>query len=257
MSGDGSAWVDCRCGARHWGVFGAAGLLLRTPDERVLMQLRAGWSHHGGTWSLPGGARDSHERPVDAALREAFEETGIDPWAVVVDGVVRAEHGTWRYDTVFGYVPEELAVTATDESDALEWVPIAEVQDLPLHPALGAAWGSLIVPGTHALVDLRGLADLDATLAFLEAQFVNGWRTAQSPVVRVTALVDPDAGSALASLTDLVERQSWCGDPADLEPHISGRHRAVLFTNDADLAMQRTGAGLPTESLSEAVDAPR
>lgn len=257
MSGDGSAWVDCRCGARHWGVFGAAGLLLRTPDERVLMQLRAGWSHHGGSWSLPGGARDSHERPVDAALREAFEETGIDPRAVVVDGVVRAEHGTWRYDTVFGYVPEELPVTTTDESDALEWVLISEVQELPLHPALGAAWGSLIVSSTHALVDLRGLADPSVSLGALEDRLASGWRTVESPVVRVTALLDPDAHESGPSLTSLVEQQSWRGDSADLQAHVSGRHQTLLFTNDADLAVQCTGAGLPTESLSEAIGTPR
>jgi len=221
------------------------------------MQLRAGWSHHGGTWSLPGGARDSHERPVDAALREAFEETGIDPRAVAVDGVVRAEHGTWRYDTVFGYVPEALPVTATDESDALEWVPVSEVPALPLHPALGVAWPSLIVPGTHALVDLRGIADPEEALEALEGQLANGWRTAESPVVRVTALVEAETRNVTASLTDLVQPRRWNGDYADLQRHIEGRHRLVMFSNDADLVARSTGDQLATAPLDEAVRAPR
>jgi ADP-ribose pyrophosphatase YjhB (NUDIX family) len=38
-------------------MFGAAGVLVwnRTTDS-VLLQLRAEWSHHGGTWGIPGGA---------------------------------------------------------------------------------------------------------------------------------------------------------------------------------------------------------
>ncbi|MFZ9954411.1 MAG: NUDIX domain-containing protein, partial [Ilumatobacteraceae bacterium] len=41
-------------------------------------QLRAAWTHGGGTWALPGGARDSHEDVITAALREAAEEVGVD-----------------------------------------------------------------------------------------------------------------------------------------------------------------------------------
>ena len=80
--GDGHGWVYCDCGQRHWGIHGAAGLLLvrtDTPEPLVLLQLRAGWTHGGGTWALPGGALDSHEDSVMAAAREAYEETGIDP----------------------------------------------------------------------------------------------------------------------------------------------------------------------------------
>ena len=79
--GDGNGWVRCRCGQRHWGLHGAAGLVLlrrEGPVAEVLLQLRAGWTHQGGSWALPGGARDSHEDVVTAALREASEEIGLD-----------------------------------------------------------------------------------------------------------------------------------------------------------------------------------
>ena len=49
---------------------------LETPH--VLLQLRAAWTHGGGTWAIPGGALDSHEEPIAAAVREAWEEVGID-----------------------------------------------------------------------------------------------------------------------------------------------------------------------------------
>lgn len=79
--GDGDGWVLAADGTRYWGRHGAAGLLLWAPrpdgTPAVLLQHRAPWSHHGGTWGLPGGARDSHETPEDTALREAREETGV------------------------------------------------------------------------------------------------------------------------------------------------------------------------------------
>ena len=53
----GDGWVEIGDGRRFWGRFGAAGLLLRDPDGRVLLQHRATWSHFGDTWGLPGGAR--------------------------------------------------------------------------------------------------------------------------------------------------------------------------------------------------------
>ncbi|WP_345409468.1 NUDIX domain-containing protein [Nonomuraea salmonea] len=43
----------------------------------VLLQKRSLRCHHGGTWGLPGGARDSHEDAVTSALREAHEEAAL------------------------------------------------------------------------------------------------------------------------------------------------------------------------------------
>ena len=82
IRGDGNGWVQCALGHRHWGRFGAAGLLI-TDGAQVLLQHRAPWTHEGGTWAVPGGARDSHEDPIAAALREAAEETDLDPDSIV------------------------------------------------------------------------------------------------------------------------------------------------------------------------------
>ena len=75
--GDGDGWTRCALGHRHWGVFGAAGLLLWHGDGAVLLQHRAEWSHHGGTWGILGGARNSGETAEQAAAREAAEEAGL------------------------------------------------------------------------------------------------------------------------------------------------------------------------------------
>lgn len=149
MRGDGNGWVVCAAGHRHWGRFGAAGLLLRHTDRAdrcwVLLQHRAPWSHHGDTWGLPGGARDSHESSVEAALREAAEEVTLDLSRIRVLRVRPDDHGGWSYDTVVAGTAIRLDVApANSESLALRWVPEPEVAALRLHPGLAATWPQLI-----------------------------------------------------------------------------------------------------------------
>ena len=145
--GDGNGWVHCRCGHRHWGRFGAAGLLLlrRAAVPEVLLQLRAAWTHEGGSWGLLGGARDSHEDVAEAALREAAEEAGVEPASVEVLGSrVGADHGTWSYTYVFGLATTDIHPRlVTTESDELRWVPVPDVPALPLHSGFGASWPAL------------------------------------------------------------------------------------------------------------------
>jgi 8-oxo-dGTP pyrophosphatase MutT (NUDIX family) len=132
-------WAMCDHGHSHWGRLGAAGLLLAR-DGRALVQLRAGWVHRGGTWALPGGARERGESAAQAALREAEEELGIDAAHVEVRGTRPADCGGWVYETVLGTVVGEPHVRDRSESAGHRWVPVAEVADLPLHPAFRTAW---------------------------------------------------------------------------------------------------------------------
>src|SRR5690554_1082460 len=69
----GDGWVQCDCGQRHWGLHGAAGLLLLAAGAKrnqllVALQHRAAWTHQGGTWGLPGGARQPAETAAQAAV---------------------------------------------------------------------------------------------------------------------------------------------------------------------------------------------
>ena len=141
---DGDGWTHCALGHRHWGVHGAAGLLLvagRRAQRVVLLQHRAPWSHHGGTWGIPGGARGSRESAVSAALRETAEETGLPTEQVAVHGEVVDDHGGWAYTTVRASLPAPVPVEPLDgESVALAWVPLAAVDAHPLHPGFAAGW---------------------------------------------------------------------------------------------------------------------
>ncbi len=140
-SGDG--WTTCAAGHRHWGLFGAAGLLL-VGDGEVVLQHRAPWTHQGDTWGIPGGARDSHEDAVAAALREACEEAqlsaaDIDPIGLYVD-----DHQGWSYTTVVARATRTVRPYAANaESVTVRWHPVAEVAGLPLHPGFASAWGRL------------------------------------------------------------------------------------------------------------------
>lgn len=153
----GDGWVDCACGARHWGVFGAAGLLLARRDQagqvsHVVLQHRALWSHLGGTWGVPGGALAPGETPLDGALREAHEEAGIPPGAVRILGEHTLDHGTWRYTTVLADVlpGTTIDVRPTDpESLEIVWVPVAGVTDRSLLPAFSDAWPGLLARLRH------------------------------------------------------------------------------------------------------------
>ncbi|HSF26780.1 MAG TPA: NUDIX domain-containing protein [Actinomycetes bacterium] len=156
MHGDGDGWTTCSLGHRHWGLQGAAGLLLRWvgPDgARVLLQHRAAWSHHGDTWGLPGGARDSHESPEQAALREAAEEAGLDPATVRVRGRHRDDHVGWCYDTVVADVAAPATPVAQHESAALVWVPEGEVTARAVHPGFALTWPRLAAPLVTLIVD--------------------------------------------------------------------------------------------------------
>jgi 8-oxo-dGTP pyrophosphatase MutT (NUDIX family) len=144
LAGSGDAWVYGPDGARFWGRYGAAGLLVHDPARGVLLQHRAVWSHMGDTWGLPGGARHENESALDAALREAGEEAGVPAELLRVSFSSVFDLGFWSYTTVVAEAVESFEPVISDtESIALRWVPPASVQLLPLHPGFAASWPAL------------------------------------------------------------------------------------------------------------------
>ena len=140
---DGDGWIQCACGNKHWGLNGAAGILL-VRRTQILLQHRAPWVHNGDTWGIPGGARDSHETVLEAAIREAKEETGIDPVHLTPIQTFSDDHGSWRYDTVIAHATDELvAHELNDESHEVRWVEIEKVEELTLHPSFEKSWPTL------------------------------------------------------------------------------------------------------------------
>lgn len=145
----GDGWTHCRRGHRHWGRYGAAGLLL-FDGSSVLLQLRSRHTHHGGTWSIPGGACDLHETTEQAAVREAGEEIGLQRADVRILGSTVDDHGNWSYTTVLGAPLRTFQLTHNRESDAARWVPLADVTDLPLHSGFLGSWSTVLAMLRHA-----------------------------------------------------------------------------------------------------------
>ncbi|SEH85276.1 ADP-ribose pyrophosphatase YjhB, NUDIX family [Leifsonia sp. CL147] len=131
-------------GQRFWGRFGAAGLLVHDLRRGVLLQHRADWSHFGGTWGLPGGARHADETAVQGALREAAEEAAVPPEDVRVLFESVLDLGFWSYTTVVAQAIRPFEPHMADvESIELRWVAVPEVTGLPLHPGFAASWPQL------------------------------------------------------------------------------------------------------------------
>ncbi|MGA5646333.1 NUDIX domain-containing protein [Microbacterium sp. NPDC088796] len=140
----GDAWVVADTGERYWGRFGAAGLLAVDAERGILLQHRVAWSHFGGTWGLPGGALHEGEAAIVGAVREAQEEAGVPDGAVRPRFTSVLDLGIWSYTTVVADVRTPFDPVISDpESVALSWVPVEDVDALPLHPGFGAAWPML------------------------------------------------------------------------------------------------------------------
>lgn len=197
---DGNGWTRCDRGHRHWGRHGAAGLLVTALDPAgaptVLLQQRSWWGSHGGAWGPPGGARDSHESELHAALREAEEECAIDSAEVTVHGVLRDDHGGWSYQTVLASAPKPIAAEAvSEETKTVAWVPATEVELLRLHPGFAEQWEAL----RTVLLPLTIIVDA----ANVMGSRPDGWWRDRAGAA--TRLIDQLAGLAATGVTSLPE----------------------------------------------------
>lgn len=127
------------CGT-HWGPHGAAGLLIHHDDPedgqtRYLLQKRAPWVDHGGTWGIPGGALHEGESPEEGARREAEEEMGELPDGLAHHRTHSDDHGGWAYHTVRMRADEQFHPGQwDDESTGHGWFTRAEMRNMDLHP---------------------------------------------------------------------------------------------------------------------------
>ena len=161
----GDGWIPCVCGHKHWGLNGAAGVMLVRTDPgtgrptHIVMQHRAVWSAEGGTWGIPGGALSDGENAVEGALRESWEEAGIPAGDIQVIGAYCEDHGPWSYTTVIAREKPGCRVepyTRDDESSEIRWIPVDKIPDIRLLSAFRHDWpyfsqliGRLTAEGTR------------------------------------------------------------------------------------------------------------
>ncbi|MEY9214274.1 NUDIX hydrolase [Thermobifida halotolerans] len=204
FTGDGDGWVTLADGSQRWGLHGASGLLLHSVDEsgigHVLLQHRAPWTHQGDTWGLPGGARNSGESSVEAALREFAEEVAGELGALSLFGIHRQDYQVWAFDTVLANIPERRPFSpGNPESQNIRWVPVHEVPSMPLIPAFGRVW-----PEVAAALSERLLLIVDATAPVRRPESVEPLRDGLAELAR-TGITD-DALPPELSLSPLHQR---------------------------------------------------
>jgi 8-oxo-dGTP diphosphatase len=141
-SGDG--FVTLADGSRRWGLFGAAGVLVRhvpdgDDDPVYFLARRSMHTHLGGTWAVPGGALDEGETPIEGALREFVEEIGValDDHGFEIAEEYQDDHGGWSYWTLVVDVatPFDAPETLTWETSEVRWVRRSELHQFELFGA--------------------------------------------------------------------------------------------------------------------------
>lgn len=103
------------------------------PELDVLLTRRAtGMRHHAGQIAFPGGGEEPDDpHPAATALREAHEETGLDPAGVEVLGQIPPLHLPVSNNLVtpvigWWHSPSEVAADHTESVDVFR-VPVAEL----------------------------------------------------------------------------------------------------------------------------------
>jgi acetyl-CoA carboxylase carboxyl transferase subunit beta len=105
--------------------------------DGAILLVQRGHEPQLGRWSVPGGRVEPGETLVEAAQREAYEETGLEVrigaelWSLTIpDGDRTFEVHDFAASVTGG------TLRAGDDADDVRWVRFDELEDLPLTDGL-------------------------------------------------------------------------------------------------------------------------
>ncbi|CAA9543054.1 MAG: hypothetical protein AVDCRST_MAG70-276 [uncultured Thermomicrobiales bacterium] len=134
---------------------GVAAVVIR--EGAVLLVQRR--FHGGGSWSTPGGYLEPGESPEAAAVRETFEETGLETVDPVVSAISNDIHPDGKHNVTFWVTaapaPDTTEADARladpDETMAVGWFPLGSLPEpiyLSFQNYLDGATLTITGPGT-------------------------------------------------------------------------------------------------------------
>ena len=188
------------------------------PDggELLLTERAHDMRSHPGQVSFPGGSIDPGETAVEAALREAQEEVGLDPASVQVFGRLPElwlPPSNFAVTPILGWWhdPGEVSIVSAAEVHAIHHAPIAELLDPEhriqvRHPRIGYESPGFLI-GPHKDVILWGFTGGIIARLFDFLGWTRPWdqsRVRDLPSYMLQA--DPRRPESRADLLDIEDR---------------------------------------------------
>lgn len=195
-------------------LFGEGGPAGDSAPHILITERAATLRSHAGQPAFPGGRIDPEDHgPVQAALREAQEETGVDPGSVAVFGrlpEIYLQPSDFMVASVLGWwhTPSPPRIVSPLEVAAVHRVPVAELAD-PVNRVRVRHPSGYVGPAFHA----DGMLVWGFTAGLLDAVLrLGGW---EQPWDRERLEDLPEEVSALAVRSSSIR-------PADQRPFATG-----------------------------------
>lgn len=115
----------------------AASAVVKNAEGQVLLVLRAN-EPDAGCWTIPGGRVEPGETLEDAAVREAFEETGLRMTVEHEVGTLDVANGPDEVFEIHDFLAHVVAgdLVAGDDAADVGWFGREDLEDMPLTPNL-------------------------------------------------------------------------------------------------------------------------